>query len=457
MGLLRNLEIMLGGIITRKVDSALFNWVEAVSQLLDGEQTNVITQTTWFIDPVNGSDAATGKTAVTALKTDAERQRRWHGPGWVATLLAPTTITYLSSLPSTDPVNFDVSLARGASLNILGTPTQTLAPTALTAVTTLNAATQTPWDVTAVGLDASHVGKIIQITAGARVGNFATVLKDMGAGQVRTSPFGKATVSVALDPWIQVTPQVGDNVQILTLTSLTVGSWKFRMLSGDYFSAVAPYTNLVYTDGLLLDGGPISFQGVINMEVGYMWMSRTILKDMGITTTGVIIQGGGSMQDLGIGVSNGFLYSAGAVAGFGALHFSSGYANGTNSFMSAGIQLTRDCIFQGAQVFIIGIVSGDRVSVFDQTTTDTAFQVMPNSTYISSQVWVADLLWGTANTGHGVTVRAGGQLFYVNKPTVNSALGAGRESKVGGTDKQWGAIPYAETATFNLAAIAVLA
>jgi hypothetical protein len=33
---------------------------------------------------------------------------------------------------------------------------------------------------------------------------------------------------------------------------------------------------------------------------------------------------------------------------------------------------------------------------------------------------------------------------YVTKPVINGGLGAGRESIVGGTDKQWGAIPYVE-------------
>lgn len=54
-------------------------------------------------------------------------------------------------------------------------------------------------------------------------------------------------------------------------------------------------------------------------------------------------------------------------------------------------------------------------------------------------------MYGYSNAGHAVRVKSGGGLVYATKPTINGGLGAGRESVVGGVDKQWGAIPYADT------------
>ena len=61
--------------------------------------------------------------------------------------------------------------------------------------------------------------------------------------------------------------------------------------------------------------------------------------------------------------------------------------------------------------------------------------------------------WGTNNAGHGIIVASSSVYSYSTLPTVNSGLGAGREARVGGTDKLYAAVPFIEPA--NNAALVV--
>ena len=116
MGILRNLEIMLGGIITRKVDSALFNWVEAVSNFLDnlglGEQPASL-QGGLIVDPANVTGVATDVGSGTASTNGVTGRvfNSWQAlvNAWGTT--APvfsqnTVITFASANATTDPVIF---------------------------------------------------------------------------------------------------------------------------------------------------------------------------------------------------------------------------------------------------------------------------------------------------------------------------------------------------------------
>jgi hypothetical protein len=89
------------------------------------------------------------------------------------------------------------------------------------------------------------------------------------------------------------------------------------------------------------------------------------------------------------------------------------------------------------------------VAWFDRATSDNALVVQEGGLY---QSFGATPDWGTNNAGHGVVVSSGGYSSYVTKPTINSGLGAGREAKVGGTDKEYSAIPHVE-ATNNAALV----
>lgn len=67
----------------------------ALMALAQGGANPFLLQAAWFIDPVNGNDAASGLTALTAIRTYAELARRWRTTSPV--LSQTTTVTWLSS------------------------------------------------------------------------------------------------------------------------------------------------------------------------------------------------------------------------------------------------------------------------------------------------------------------------------------------------------------------------
>lgn len=74
--------------------------------------------TTWFIDPVSGSDAPTnpGTTNATALLTLQELKRRW----WGAEISSNTTVTILGNLPNTDVGAWYFTVAQSARVTFIG-------------------------------------------------------------------------------------------------------------------------------------------------------------------------------------------------------------------------------------------------------------------------------------------------------------------------------------------------
>jgi hypothetical protein len=457
MGLLRNLEIMLGTIVSRKVDSGLFNWIEAVSQVLDGEGGPAggvtagamfgISQATWFVDPINGNDANNGATQATALKTDARRQVLWGGSS-TALLTQPTTVTYLSSPPATDIVNYNVAYGTGASLTILGTKTVTNPAITLTAVTTLNRATQTPWDVTGVGLGAADVGRLMRITAGARTGNYCGVAKDLTGGKVRISPMGTTDFALIASTGVaytQVTPIAGDIVEVFTVPTLTIGSCIFRALSN---TVPTQTTNCVVFDTIQLDGGASwgasSILGSIILQGAQCMTRQSIMGRCKVSGVGGFWGGGGIFNN-NFQVQGGFSNNGGPFCQILSFLMTTG---AFTVQAGAACTLGGDCLFQNAGLVVGGNLSGEFISVFDRSVSNTAVQVFMGGAYRSVGILSTDLLWGDANTGVGCRIRSGGSMTYVTKPTINTPQGAGRQSLVGGVNLDWAAIP-AVTAANN--------
>lgn len=454
MGLLRNLEIMLGGIITRQVDSGLFNWIEAVSQLLDGEGGPAggaaigaqfqLTQANWFVDPINGNDNNDGSTAALALKTDARRQVLWGGSA-TALLTKPVTVTYLSSPLSSDIVNFNVAYTTGGSLTVTGTKTVTNPAIALTAVTALNRGTQTPWDVTGVGLGAADVGRLMRITAGARLNNYCGVAKDLTGGKVRISPFGNLDVPGAISTSVcfaQVTPQIGDVVEVFTVPILTMGTFIFRSHTA-VNPGFGPNVNGIFFDTIGLDGtssGVLSIPATVQVMGAELFFRQATWQRVkfgglggiwgagGIATNTFQIQGGFSNNGGPFCQFLGFLMTAGAFT----------------VQAGAAAMIGGDCLFQNAACQTAGNLYAEFVSLFDRSVANNAVQVFTGGAYRSRQISAGDLLWGDGNSGVGVRVISGGTFTYATKPTINTPSGAGRQSLIGGTNKDWATVPYVE-------------
>jgi hypothetical protein len=234
------------GVNSVKAINLVGTWMRRVA-------VDFLVQTAWFIDPVNGNDANAGDTAGTALRTDAERQRRW---GAITRIVLPTTVTYLSSPPTTDKVNCNAIIYDGAGLLFQGTRTSVATGT-FTAVTPINRGAQTPMSITdgaLVGGFTPHIGRIIRITGGARVGAYARLVKDLGAGAARVSPFGTFNPVAFGQLMLLVTPVNGDPYEVVTVPTLSVGMMDFGMKTNNGPVNGAVVQNAVTFDSLNLDG-----------------------------------------------------------------------------------------------------------------------------------------------------------------------------------------------------------
>lgn len=397
-------------------------------------------QASWFVS-TGGIDEASGLTALAPLRTDAEIQRRWGPSPQIATAV---TVTYVDS-PTTQ-TNFDLQLLTDGSFKLLGTAANVLTG-AISAVTTQNRATQTPWDVTGVGLGAAHVGSIIEITASAtpaNVGAYAVVLKDLTGGKVRVSPFGTASVNIGA-PFAAVTPGVGDTFAVRSMPTLSVGTVTIRNGTGIAPAAGPPVKQAAVIDLLNLNGGAVG-TGTIEASGVNVFLFRVL--SMAMRWTGVargasnITAAGGGVKTTSCLVADSQTFNA----------FSMGLLAGLGATAGSTLLLKQDCYFQATTPsFSAGVrITSSGTAYFDASA--VALTIVPGCVYGQGGA-VPD--WGTANGTFGIRVQSTGSYVYQTKPTINATLGAGRETVIGGTDKQYGAVPFIEPA--NSAAIFLLA
>ena len=195
-----------------------------------------VAQTTWFIDSTNGNDDNNGLTSATALKTDAERQRRigtW--PLWTA---SEYHLRYLNDVPSTDPVIITGTCAFNSGVNIYlhssetsGSGKAVLTGGNLTAnvVTAENRPAGTPLTIQANDLPVSwtasgFVNQRCRLTSGANIGGTFWPAFDAGAKTAQISP-PAPFVSMTNPPVFQAntfTPANGDTFVVESLTAIAV-------------------------------------------------------------------------------------------------------------------------------------------------------------------------------------------------------------------------------------------
>jgi hypothetical protein len=393
----------------------------------------------WWISESSGHDENPG-TLVLPLKTDRELYRRW-GRARIATAI---TVTYLAA--PVGQTNYDVEILSDASLTLLGTPTTNKTAVTITAVTAQvrTGGSEVARAITGATLGAADVGKLAIIRSGTagNINAYARILKDNGGGSVRVSPFGKADLN-AFPAFVEVTPVANtDVIDVVTPMTLSVGRIRATGATNSVIAG-SPTRNALMLDSLTLDGNANNFgTGTIvgdNVTVAY---ARHVLKDIaiaGVTEPGMTAQtimGGG--MDGAVAIASGcyaYIVKPGLLNAI--LHVR----------MGGGASADTDTYFQASRLNVEGYFQSSGVAVFDNGLTGAYF-VAPSGTV--RQGGVAD--WGAANAGFAIRILAGGRYVYLQKPTINSGLGAGRETLVGGTDKQYAAIPYVEAA--NGAALA---
>ena len=392
-------------------------------------------QTAWFIDSTAANNEGDGSGG-SPLQSDVELGRRW-GQGPVFT--SPITVTYLQS--PTTLTNLNPICGDGGSVTFLGTRTVDKT-VVLTAITTQNRGTNVRWGITSATLGAADVNKICIITASgtpANVGAYARILKDNGGGNVTTSPFGTFSVTT---PFGQVTPQVGDTVQVVTLTTLTLGNIDIKGNSQTAPQDV-PVRQAVIFDSLLINGGA-SLRGRLKTRGTTVYFVRSIPTN--ITIVGDATSGAGSFDFCGGGIDGVFCLWA-----FANVRQSGIVGTGFLCGMGSNVTFLSDTYFQNSTLQLSrgAMCNSQGIAVFDRTV-NGAIIIFGGAT-LSQTTAIAD--WGTNNTGYAFLIRSFAYYGYVTKPTINGGLGVGRETSIGGTDKQYAAVPYIEganNATFVL-------
>jgi hypothetical protein len=389
-----------------------------------------MTQAAWFVDSVSGKDENLGTTSGTALKTDAERYRRW---GVRANVSIDVTVTYLNDLPTSDPINGEVWINTNGSLLMDGT-TSALHAGTFSHVTAQATASNQAWEVTDGVLDwAPYINKQIVITNSSAPGNIgavAWIAKKIGAGVARISQFETMTLSFGI-PTL-VTPLVGDTYEVRKLTAVTSGSVLLNATAN--ITAFGVRTPFVFFRSISFNSDPASFGVALaapfaspgNMLVAALclWCEFTDcnFSDGYYDMIGCHFHGLQVFGNAGLGLFGGLLTSF------------AGFESSRNSAID-GYVLAQGITFQ---VEAAGAVSIDQLGVFDSPGAGVLFYGV--SQYQHGTNYVTDAIFGSGNLV-GMDVRPGASFVYDVKPTIDGTTAC----KVGGTNKTWGTIPFAQT------------
>lgn len=391
-----------------------------------------VTQAAWFIDPISGNDQFDGKTPATALATAAALRTRWGAGALLSPTGGTTTVTIQTSLPASDPLNFNVQLSPGATLVIQGGP-PTETPLAVTAVRAKNRGANTPWGLTLTGAAGPHVlQRIRDTTHPGGTGTFFGI-KDEGANVLRISePVTYPGVGNDLDPVLnRFTPVNTDAFVAQTLVSFTPGAM-----------SVSGGSNVVQFNDLQL-AGPLSLQCDAGIQPFFYGCIGPF----------------GDFLELGGSFLNNVLNCALAgpiewvVASFNIFQAGAFTTHGPPvDFIvdvSCTIRLDIDVILQGLQGGAT-VLTGTRwllgtVGIFDsvaggpggQNPNGDGLRISPGAagavTFTDTDV--TNQVWGAGNAGFGVSVGSGGRFQYdasVNASPL-SVTGAGGNFALGGS------------------------
>lgn len=182
-------------------------------------------QTAWFLDPA-GSDQNDGLTALTPLRTMRELSNRLRG----ARLAANVVVTLAAGDYSADPVQFDLEIATGFTLSMVGAVSSTtdtvaaILPTVSGTAATNAGAQRGTLTATAFDFQAANDRQRLRITAGtaANIGGIAYVTRVVTpgvGGVVNTTRWGRLTNPLTSTVVTNLTIVVGDTYAVDTLDS----------------------------------------------------------------------------------------------------------------------------------------------------------------------------------------------------------------------------------------------
>lgn len=443
----------------------------------DGGVGGTVIAPDWYINASTGNDSNSGTDSGSQLATWAGLMSKW---GYNPILSPPlngdtatrtTTVHIQTDLPESDPVWLDVTLGQDGVLDLVGTATA--GPTGtFTAVTAKNAATNTRFAFTdgavSAAFWASHVGKRVRITSGARQDATMWVQKNLGARNFNCTdpslapqdnssyaPFG----IFAVVPEAK-TPAVTDPYRIETIPAVTFGSITIHHKSFTQSNDIHPILSVRNleqrgaTDNLA-PHGPSTTVIIQGCKFNGFFSSKSCEKFYNMN----------SLFVRGAFCTSGPLFTNFAACGVG-------YDGITDCYGIWGsgskVEITYDTMLQacGIKGFNVAIQSsgifdntataynsGDAVQVGGFVASSTASpKILPSQGMVLCQLDSADAnirLWGANNSGVGVATEAGNT--FVCDGATPTVTGTGGDFKISGeaTGRAWDETVGAYTAAVN--------
>ncbi len=340
---------------------AVYGWIVDLNRRTRrGNCGAQITDSDWYLDPVNGDDTNDGLSALTPCRTWAHiRDTIW---GCGARLMQWTYVHIMSSQPDdTDPLDtLDGKLHTFYGLTFTAYGYQsTVRSGTITALTTRNRDTNVPWDMTDSGQAGTWTTDLLQrvcIVGGDRDGDTAFVAKDLGTKKCRISGF------VHHYDYAQSTPQVGDAYEVQALPSVynTTNSpafvvefemvtmesqWLWRNVANyydcifvNYFdsrSSDSTFYNCCFRSGLraferssaYIHSGLVAHIGIFVQ--GVLWLLHDVM--MHDSTEGLLVLAGSHVR-----IHRFCIYNSAVADGAGIIRIGGGYGDFTDE---GGVQM----------------------------------------------------------------------------------------------------------------------
>lgn len=395
----------------------------------------------WYIDPVDGDDAAAGDVA-TPLKTIREWASRV-GQQPISVALMTVHLVDSGDWPEDDGLRVRLNIPLGNVVRIVGT-SETLFSGTLTGAVAIDHATNVAGTVTnsslgangfGTGVAGSRVGykRRFRITGGngdARTGAIAWGVKDPATAKtIRTSAWS------ITDSYEVVTPASGDTYVIERMTTLpeivldVFGNGDVNAASSLELIDIAMPENF--------SGSSTLINATIRAESG----AQVVFKNCApwhMSCSGGLV----AFYNCHIDFSSVF-------AGFASLYVGTG-SGLINVYPGAFVILDLDYIrsygasdYDGqgrlAQVYAGGFLFIGTAAVFDSNAEGLLIDV--GGTVLMESLWAGvHALYGSGNATYGVRVKPGGKLVYdATLPTVTGTTAA---TIVGGTQKAYNALPF---------------
>jgi hypothetical protein len=392
-------------------------------QLPGTSSAGVMSQLTWFIDSVNGNDANSGQTAATALKTDAERQRRMGTtPFWNA---GAYHLRYLNDVGVNDTVVLAGTRASNSQIFVHGSAVDhqgkaTLFSGTIDLLTAQNPATNTPWQITSNAIPVTWVasgliGQRLRLTSGAATGAISFPIKDLAAKKARFCEFrGAVSYVVPVNPSQLIataTPALTNTFVVESLVAIP--TLLITLQAADNFTVNAG--SPVIFDSVQIGSGDFTMDGadaidfdgcIMTLFENAAFILGTILSGCRLTISATI--SGPSFMSLVAG------YSDTLVTGS----------------PSAQVIVLSNFMVQGAQFVVPGHAAWLHGAVFDSPS--SGIGLFENGTFHASTQSGTLACWGSGNAGVGLEIKANYANYVSGSLAGFTITGTGGDFSIGG-------------------------